>query len=84
MVNLDYTHLKETCQEIIKRQINVNWSSNFVPNKDFIDFMPLIKESGAAYFATGIKSLSNEILNNIKKDRSVDEAILISKKSNKL
>ncbi len=78
--NLDYTHLKKTCQSIVKRKIDVKWGCNYVPGKEFVDLMPLMKESGAIHFATGIESLSNDILKEMKKDRSAEEAILTSKR----
>ncbi len=78
--NLDYNHVKNTCQEIINNKIALNWGVNYVPNKKFIDLMPLMKESGAVHFATGIESLSEEMLKNMNKSRSPDDAILTSKK----
>ncbi|MFW9822952.1 MAG: B12-binding domain-containing radical SAM protein [Candidatus Thorarchaeota archaeon] len=78
--NLDYNHLKETCQEIINHNIDANWGANYVPSMQFLDLMPLMKESGAVHFATGIESLSEEMLNNMNKNRSPDEAILTSKR----
>ena len=78
--NLNYDHVKETCQEIIKHKIDVKWGANYVPSEKFLDLMPLMKESGAVHFATGIESLSEEMLKNMNKNRSPDEAILTSKK----
>ena len=42
--------------------------------------MPLMRKSGAIHLATGIESLSEEILKNMNKNRSPDDAILTSKK----
>jgi len=78
--NLDYNHLKATCQEIIDHKIEFNWGANYVPNKNFIELIPLMKESGATHFATGIESFSEEILKSMKKSRTPDEAILTSQK----
>jgi radical SAM superfamily enzyme YgiQ (UPF0313 family) len=78
--NLDYNHVKNTCHEIINKKIDVNWGVNYAPNKKFIDLMPLMKESGAVHFATGIESLSEEMLKNMNKTRSPYDAILTSKK----
>ena len=80
VLNIDYKHLKETCEEIIKSKIDVNWGANYDPNKDFIDLLPLMKESGATHLATGFESLSEAILKNIKQNRTPDDAILTSKK----
>jgi radical SAM superfamily enzyme YgiQ (UPF0313 family) len=84
VLNLDYGHLKETCQEIIDHNIDVQWGGNYVPSAEFIDLMPLMKESGATHLATGMESLSDDILNNLRKERSADEAILTAKTCLKL
>ncbi|MFX1500631.1 MAG: B12-binding domain-containing radical SAM protein [Promethearchaeota archaeon] len=78
--NLNYGHVQETCQEIIKHKVDVKWGANYVPSKKFIDLMSLMKESGAVHFATGIESLSEEMLKNMNKNRSPDELILTSEK----
>ncbi len=84
VLNLDYTHLKETCQAIIKHHIDVQWGANYVPSGEFIDLLPLMKESGATHLATGMESLSNDMLNNMKKDRSAEESIMTAKKCKEL
>ncbi|MBY8989623.1 MAG: radical SAM protein [Candidatus Lokiarchaeota archaeon] len=78
--NLDYDHVKETCQEIIDHKLNVKWGANYVPSMKFLDLLPLMKESGAVHFATGIESLSEEMLKNMNKSRTPDEALLTSRR----
>ncbi|MFX0032606.1 MAG: B12-binding domain-containing radical SAM protein [Candidatus Hodarchaeota archaeon] len=78
--NLNYDHVKQTCNEIINHKIDVKWGANYVPSEKFLDLMPLMRESGAVHFATGIESLSREMLKNMNKNRSPDEAIQTSKK----
>jgi radical SAM superfamily enzyme YgiQ (UPF0313 family) len=78
--NLDYNHLKATCQEIINCHIDIKWGANYAPDKNFLDIMPLMKESGAVHFATGIESLSEDMLKSMKKNRSPDDAVLTSQK----
>ena len=80
VLNLDYNHLKETCSEVIKSNVDIKWGANYVPSKKFIDLMPLMKESGATHLATGIESLSEEMLKNMNKNRSPDDALLTSQK----
>ncbi|MHA2474305.1 MAG: B12-binding domain-containing radical SAM protein [Promethearchaeota archaeon] len=80
VLNLDYSHLKDTCNAIIKQNLDVQWGANYVPSKDFLDLMPLMKESGATHLATGIESLSEEMLHNMNKNRSPDESLLTSQK----
>jgi len=80
LFNLDYNNVKQICEEIVKRKIDVSWGANYVPSKNFIDLMPLMRKSGAIHLATGIESLSEEMLKNMNKNRSPDDAILTSKK----
>ncbi|MFW9969060.1 MAG: B12-binding domain-containing radical SAM protein [Candidatus Odinarchaeota archaeon] len=78
--NLNYEHVKDTCKEIINHKIDVNWGANYVPNEKYLDLMPLMRKSGAVHFATGIESLSEEMLKNMNKNRSPNDSILTSKK----
>jgi radical SAM superfamily enzyme YgiQ (UPF0313 family) len=80
LFNLDYNHVKNICTELKSHKVEINWGANYAPNKRFLDLMPLMKESGAIHFATGIESLSGEMMKNMNKNRSPDEAILTSKK----
>jgi len=80
LFNLDYTNVKEICKEILKQKIDVKLGANYAPNKDFIDLMPLMKQSGVVHLATGIESLSDEMLRNMNKKRATDDALLTSKK----
>jgi len=80
VLNLNYNHLKEICQEIINRKLDIKWGANYDPNKIFVDLLPLMKESGATHLDTGFESLSEEMLRNIKANRTPDDAILTSKK----
>jgi len=80
LFNLNYTHTKEICQEIVKNDIDVNWGANYAPSKKFIGLLPLMKESGAMHLATGMESLSDEMLNNMKKKRTRNDAILTSER----
>ncbi len=80
LFNLDYKNVKEICEEILKQKIDVIMGANYAPYEKFIELMPLMKESGIVHLATGIESLSSEMLNNMKKNRTPDEALLTSKK----
>ena len=80
VLNLNYKHLERICQEIIKHKLEFKWGANYDPNKEFIDLMPLMKESGVTHLDTGIESLSEEMLKKIKGNRTPDDAILTSKK----
>ena len=80
LFNLDYENVKQICNEIIKCKIDVNWAANYGPSKIFTDLLPLMKDSGAIHLATGIESLSEEMLKSMNKNRSPDDAILHSRK----
>lgn len=80
VLNLNYKHLERICQEIIKHKLEFKWGANYDPNKEFIDLMPLMKESGVTHLDTGFESLSEEMLKKIKGNRTPDDAILTSKK----
>ncbi len=78
--NLNREYIKSLCQEIVKKDLDLNWGANYVPDKNFLDIMPLMKQSGAIHLATGMESLSNEMLQYMQKDRLSEDAILTSEK----
>ena len=80
LFNLDYNNVKEICEEILKHKIDVKLGANYAPNKDFIDLMPLMRESGVVHLATGIESLSEVMLSNMNKKRTTNDAFLTSEK----
>ncbi len=80
LLNLNYNHLKNTCHEIINHKIDFNWGANYAPSSQYLDLLPLMKESGATHLATGMESLSEDILKNMNKDRIPNESILTSEK----
>ena len=80
LFNLDYNNVKNICEEILKQKIDVKMGANYAPNKEFIELMPLMRESGIVHLATGMESLSEVMLSNMNKKRTPDEALLTSKK----
>jgi radical SAM superfamily enzyme YgiQ (UPF0313 family) len=80
LFNLDYSNVKEICEEILKQKVDVKLGANYAPNKSFIDLMPLMRESGIVHLATGIESLSDVMLSNMNKKRATNDAILTSQK----
>jgi radical SAM superfamily enzyme YgiQ (UPF0313 family) len=84
LFNLDHAHLKEMCQEIVKTRIDFKWGANYAPRGQFIDLLPLMKESGAAHLAVGIESLSSTVLNSMQREMVVDEAIRTSERCTEL
>jgi len=80
LFNLDYNNVKNICEEILKQKIDVKMGANYAPNKEFIELMPLMRESGIVHLATGMESLSDVMLSNMNKKRASDDALLTSKK----
>lgn len=71
---------KEILNEIVKREMNITWSSNIRANyftNGFIDddYLDLIKKAGCEYVATGAESGSQRILDKIQKDMKVKDLI---------
>jgi radical SAM superfamily enzyme YgiQ (UPF0313 family) len=84
LFNLDRAHLKEMCQEIVKKRIDFKWGANYTPKGEFIDLLPLLKESGATHLAMGIESLSSTVLNSMQKEMVVSEAVRTSEQCTEL
>ena len=84
LFNLDSSHLRAVCEEIIKKQLDFKWGANCAPKPELTDLLPLMKESGAAHLAMGIESFSSTVLNAIQKGEFVEEAIHISKRCTEL
>ena len=80
LFNLDYNNVKEICEEILKKKNDEKMGAKYAPKKDFIDLMPLMRESGVVHLATGIESLSEVMLSNMNKKRTTNDAFLTSKK----
>lgn len=84
LFNLDSSHLRAMCEEIIEKQLDFKWGANCAPKPELTDLLPLMKESGAAHLAMGIESFSSTVLNAIQKGEFVEEAIHTSKRCTEL
>lgn len=84
VMNLDFNHVKGICKEIKKRDINVTWGANYRADKKFDDLLPLMKESGADHFAIGVDSLSDSVLDRMKKGNKKEEIRTTTKLATKL
>ena len=58
--------IREICEEIKKRKLNITWSCNARANLDY-ETMKVMKEAGCRLLDVGYESGSDEILKNIKK-----------------
>lgn len=63
--------VKEICEEIKRRKLDVTWSCNARANLDY-ETMKAMKEAGCRLLDVGYESGSDEILKNIKKGITTD------------
>ncbi|KAF5423722.1 MAG: Radical SAM superfamily enzyme YgiQ, UPF0313 family [Candidatus Methanomarinus sp.] len=64
--------VKEFCEEIMRRKINVVWSCNARADLDY-DTLKSMKKAGCRLIIVGYESGSNEILKNIKKGVTTEQ-----------
>lgn len=84
VLNLNYTHLKDTCELIKDRRIDVKWGCNYRADNNFLKILPLMKESGADHFAIGVDSLSESVLAKMQKGNKKADIIQTTKKCTEL
>jgi radical SAM superfamily enzyme YgiQ (UPF0313 family) len=75
VLNLNYKHLESVCKEIIRRGIDFNWGCNYRSDINYLELIPLLKESGAKHFAIGVDSLSDKVLKEMKKEHKKSDII---------
>ena len=83
VLTLDKAFVMELCDEIIKRDIDIFWAAT--TRADLLDEKMLrkMKEAGCELLGLGIESCSQKILDNLRKDETVDqikEAVELCKK----
>lgn len=65
--------IKEICEEIKRRKLDITWSCNARANLDY-ETMKAMKEVGCRLLDVGYESGSDEILKNIKKGITTDDS----------
>lgn len=70
---IDRKRVKEICEEIKKRRLDVAWSCNARANLDY-ESMKAMKEAGCRLLDVGYESGNDELLKNIKKGITTEEA----------
>jgi len=65
--------IRDICNEIIKRKLDITWSCNARANLDY-ETMKVMKEAGCRLLDVGYESGSDEILKNIKKGITTKES----------
>lgn len=71
-MSINKEHLKGICNEIIKRKLNITWSTNSRADIDS-DILLLMKEAGCRELCVGFESGDQGVLDNIGKKIKVDQ-----------
>ncbi len=74
-LTLKRDHIKRLCHLLIDHNVKISWACPNGIRADKIDLplVSLMKKSGCYYFAYGIESANQEILDNIKKQETIEE-----------
>ena len=67
-------HVKEICGEIMGRSLDIEWSAYSRVDTITEELLQMMKEAGCRWLCFGIESGSQEILNNIRKGITIEEA----------
>ncbi|MFC1511328.1 B12-binding domain-containing radical SAM protein [Candidatus Margulisiibacteriota bacterium] len=65
----------ELCQKMIEEDLNLSWCCNSRVDTIDEEMLALMKRAGCWMIAFGIETASQEILNNVKKEATVEQAI---------
>ncbi|OFX19154.1 MAG: hypothetical protein A2033_02010 [Bacteroidetes bacterium GWA2_31_9] len=73
-ITLKRSHIEQICNLIITEKIKISWACPNGIRADKVDesLIKLMKKSGCYYFAYGIESTNQQILNSIKKDENIN------------
>ncbi|MDP2666546.1 MAG: radical SAM protein [Candidatus Diapherotrites archaeon] len=69
---LDKNRVKDICQEVIDRGLQVTWTVNARCDVD-LETLKIMKKAGCRLVCVGVESATQEILNNIKKGTNVQK-----------
>jgi len=76
-------HVREICEEILKRKIKFCWSSNTRVDMDLL-LLPLMKKAGCRMLMTGFEFGTQEALDSVKKDITLQESRKFAEAAHKL
>jgi len=71
---VNHRHVKQICNEIVKRGLHIEWGAYSRVDTITEELLGVMKEAGCRYLCFGIESGSPEILVNIKKGITLEEA----------
>jgi len=67
-------HVKNICQEILDRELNINWYARARVNTVDEEIIKLMRKAGCARISFGIESGSPRILEKVKKNITLEQA----------
>jgi radical SAM superfamily enzyme YgiQ (UPF0313 family) len=70
---VNHRHARDICDEIIRRNLHIQWTIFARVDTVTQDLVELMKEAGCSYLLFGVESGSQKILDTIKKGVSVDD-----------
>ncbi|MBU2639164.1 MAG: radical SAM protein, partial [Nanoarchaeota archaeon] len=70
----DKNRVKELCESLIKENVRIKWICNGKVGMGDKELMKLMKKAGCHLILYGVESGSQKILDNIKKDITLDQA----------
>jgi radical SAM superfamily enzyme YgiQ (UPF0313 family) len=76
-------HVREICEEILKRNIKFCWSVNTRVDMD-LSLLPLMKKAGCRMLMTGFEFGTQEALDSVKKDITLQESRRFAEAAHKL
>jgi len=68
-----HPRLRAICEEILRRGLNICWSANSRSDLTDIDTLRLMKKAGCRMLVVGFEFGSQQILNNVKKDNTIEK-----------
>ena len=69
---VNHRHARDICDEILRRNLNIQWTVFARVDTVTRDLLEIMKEAGCTYLLFGVESGSQQILNTIKKGITVD------------
>lgn len=72
-ITIDKDHIREICEEIIRRKLDIIWYARARVNTVDREMLSLMKKAGCRIISFGVESGSLQILKNIRKNITLDQ-----------